>query len=146
MKDLIHRFEEKFYKSESGCWVWTAGKLKTGYGAIGVAGKTVRAHRLSYELYKDEIPDGMHVCHACDNRLCVNPDHLFLGTRADNMRDAVQKRRALTGEKNGQAKLTKKDIVSIRASTETNTVLAKKYKVRDATISKIRLRHRWGHL
>lgn len=87
------RFWAKVQKS-SGCWEWQACTNGAGYGIVGIGGKRVdRAHRVSYRLHKGEIPAGLFVCHTCDNRRCVRPDHLFLGTNQDNVDDMVTKGR-----------------------------------------------------
>ena len=76
---------------ETGCWIWSGAKYKNGYGWIKAFGKPVSAHRLSYELHSGPIPDGMEILHSCDNKSCVNPDHLRVGTHAENMREAADR-------------------------------------------------------
>lgn len=107
---LADRFKAKYVVDEAtGCHEWTASRSAVGYGVIGAGGRygrTVGAHRVSYELHHGPIPEGMFVCHKCDNRGCVNPDHLFLGTNQDNVDDMVAKGRQCKGESNGHAVLT----------------------------------------
>lgn len=91
-KPPLVRFFEKVRKTET-CWEWTACLNSKGYGTMAVLGRPVLAHRLSYEFHKGKIPEGLYVCHHCDNPKCVNPDHLFTGTNQDNQNDCVSKGR-----------------------------------------------------
>jgi hypothetical protein len=140
----MDRFEEKFEPvTESGCWLWTARTDKQGYGHFTVSGAKKLAHRFSYELYVEHIPDGLCVCHKCDTPGCVNPKHLFLGTRADNNLDKKQKGRSvnLRGSMHGKAKLTESDVLYIRDEYKKGNIkqkeLAEKFNVTQVTISKI---------
>jgi hypothetical protein len=134
------------------CWLWQACGRGNGYGCTKVNGKVVDAHRRSYQLFIDDIPQGMLVCHTCDNRRCVNPDHLFLGTHAANTADAMSKGRHVVpkvrvyGERHGFAKLKNKDIVSIQKlynSGLDQTTIARQYQVHKTTISRIVKHQSW---
>jgi len=99
------------------CWIWTGCKTKAGYGRWAVPGekRTVNAHRWAYILSFGNIPDGLHVCHRCDNPSCVRPGHLFLGTPKHNIHDAIQKGRLNNrGERNGNARLEEWRVQDIR--------------------------------
>jgi len=132
-KPLEGRFWEKMKTNDNGCWEWqgsTHGYKGNEYGTVRYNGKGISTHRLAYQLKKGEIPKGMLVCHSCDNRLCCNPDHLFLGTAKDNMKDMEQKGRtkyvAAPGELNGRAKLKVNQVIEIRKLHSTGNYTVKK--------------------
>lgn len=151
-KSFLQKFEDKiFYGSPCGCWYWVGAVNSGGYGAFGYCGKVMPAHRVSYILFKDHIPDGLNVCHECDNILCVNPFHLFLGTQTDNMRDCVSKGRikSRTGENNNTTKLTDAQVIEIRSlalSGVKEREIIKHFPVKRATINKIIHRKLWKHI
>ena len=91
-------FESRIEKDGNNCWNWTKGLTTRGYGKIKFAGKSTTAHRVSWLKYKGQIPDGLLVCHHCDNCKCVNPDHLFIGTAMDNNQDMMRKGRHTHGD------------------------------------------------
>lgn len=144
----VENFWSKVDKSggDDACWNWTAAKV-VGYGVIqmGVR-KPVKAHRLSYLLAYGALDDDLFVCHRCDNRACVNPAHLFLGSPADNSADMVSKKRSarLCGEVNGSAKITVNSARAIYQDTRTNVVIANEFGVSPNLISQIRLRKIWA--
>lgn len=140
---LRERFIAQHGKSDNGCWEWIGHISTVGYGQIKDRYKTRMAHRVSWELHRGEIPSGLCVCHHCDNRKCVNPDHLFLGTNAENTRDAVSKGRHAFGERQSKAKLTWEIVNSIRSSTEDARVIAKRLGVAFSTIYRVRSGFNW---
>lgn len=112
-KPVFDRFW-KYVKKTNDCWLWIGCKAKSGYGVLSINNQAIGAHRISYWLAHGIIPQGLHVCHICDNPPCVRPSHLFLGTMKDNIQDASRKGRMHPGEKHGMAKLTVKDVRAIR--------------------------------
>lgn len=137
---LRERFEEGYEVSPSGCWEWIKSRRPNGSGALkeSISRRNLDTHRVAYELYHGSIPPGLFVCHTCDNRSCVNPAHLFLGTAADNVRDRDAKGRQAKGEGHGNAKLTNNQARDIVLSIEPSAVLATRYAVSIATICNVR--------
>lgn len=134
----------------TSCWLYGLGLTTAGYGRIGINRKSHYTHRLMFELVNGEIKNGLHILHKCDTPNCCNPDHLFLGTPLDNIRDMISKGRAryasLKGELNNAVKLKESQIVFILKSSETGKYLAKKYGVSPSMISLIRSRKKWRHV
>ncbi len=145
ISELPQYLEQRIERiTESGCWIWMAkGLLRGGYGPANFNWKSYQAHRLSWMAYRGEIPDGLHVCHHCDVRLCINPYHLFLGTHDDNMADKVAKNRQARGVANGMAILTPEIASAIRAANGTQTAIATEYGICQQTVSAIRLGKLW---
>lgn len=136
---LIKRFEEKLEREPmSGCWLWTGTyrKPSSSYcytnGQFTINKKHYSAHRVAYMLYVGEIKNGAHVLHRCNNSMCVNPAHLYLGDHAQNMRDMAKANRS------GQSNLTNEDVLTIFSSTEKSSVLAARYGVDRCSIKRIR--------
>jgi hypothetical protein len=139
----------------TGCWNWKSVLDKNGYGKCKssiVARKLneCSAHRGAYRHYIGEIPNGMHVCHKCDNPSCVNPEHLFLGTHDDNMEDRQRKNRTakVQGEAHGKAKLTEKQIKEIRQLQGQISAekVARQYGIAESTVYPIWTRKSWSHI
>jgi hypothetical protein len=162
---IFDRFIDKvnFHPSDvaaasAGCWEWTGSTNERGYGQLMTRSRIpAKAHRLSYEFFVGEIPEGLCVMHACDNRKCVNPGHLSVGTQADNLRDMREKGRGMDyanrkphnvkGEHNGRSKLRNGDIRHIRGAYLDGTkvvVLADAYQVTVSCIYNIISRRNWG--
>jgi hypothetical protein len=113
----------------SGCIEWTGYVMPNGYGQIKVSQKKYLAHRWSYQLSFGEIPEGMCICHRCDNRKCINPDHLFVGTNYDNILDRMKKDRSVRTKKqgNGVVKLTEQQVLDIRKDPRHYALIATDY-------------------
>lgn len=160
---LAERFWSKVARGD-GCWLWKGGlggKRGWRYGYIWFSGRMERAHRIMWLLTYGELASGFDVLHRCDQTQCVNPEHLFLGTAADNMRDAAQKGRTAKGENSGSrlhperiphgsdrpnAKLTEKIVQFIRTSNEPGRLLAERFGVHASAVSMARNRVTWKHV
>lgn len=114
-RTIFDRFSEKYQIAENGCWIWQGGK-RGGYGYFWYGQAHDNAHRVSYRLFKGEIEEGLFVCHSCNNKLCVNPDHLYLGNQSRNIKDAFKDGLCVgkKGETNPMAKLTEEQVKEIR--------------------------------
>ena len=145
----INRFQEKYYvDSETGCWEWTAAKNKDGYGTIKVGGVNVLAHRFSCKAEAEQI-----VRHVCDNPGCVNPDHLIVGTTADNVADKVSKDRQAKGSDVQQSKFDAETVLAIRSFCDrhagvrgSQAFISRWFGVTEEAVRKIRKRISWRHV
>lgn len=145
-QDRSKEIFESNYKKTSGCWIWEGNLNRGGYGKIGTTGL---AHRRAYQYTYGKIPYGKQVCHKCDNRKCVNPDHLFLGSIGDNMKDKTFKDRQAKGSQIGSSKLTENEVREIRKRRElgeTYESLSQAFDVDWYTIRSIIKRKSWNHI
>lgn len=160
------RFWSQVNKTDT-CWLWT-GCVQYGYGLVGIGGNTFKVQRVSWGITNGQIPHGMLVCHKCDVRNCVNPDHLFLGTHDDNNKDMKRKGRAATGDRNGtrlhpesipkgeqhwwSAKLNAKTVRAIRSLAAPGSLhgvkaeMARRFGVSQTTIGHVLSRKTWRHV
>lgn len=139
----------KIPENLDGCWEWIGHANDRGYGYFKFNNKECRAHRFSFELFIGEIPEGLCVCHSCDNRKCVNPTHLFLGTVQDNVDDRNNKNRQAKGEKQGLHKLTEQQVYQIREMIEqgyTQREIANVFGISHQVVSLIKSGRIWGWL
>ena len=148
----LERFLNKIKKMPSGCWEWQGGIDKYGYGIFSLLKKLRKAHRVSWEYNKGLIPQGLLVCHTCDNPPCVNPSHLWLGTVKDNSLDSVNKNRPPRGERNKASKLKEAEVLWIiknykKGSREFSIrSMAQKFEVAKNTIFLIVNKKKWKYL
>lgn len=151
IKSLAQSLDDLSEKTD-GCWIWR-GWCSTGrlpYGLIRRGSKQFYAHRVSWQVHFGAIPDGLHVLHKCDNPPCIRPDHLFLGTHLDNVRDRQAKGRtripALRGEQAPWSKLTEQAVREIRATDDSAKALAARYNVSEGAIYGVLSGRRWKHV
>lgn len=155
-RPMSERFWEKVdVRGPDECWEWQAHAGTQRRGSFMVGSKRdgthrlVMAHRIAYELHYGSIPEGMEVCHKCDNPPCCNPAHLFIGTHKENMEDMATKGRSSQGERDSQAILTAEQVREIRAHRASGMMykdIAKLYNVSKAAIGAIARRDRWKHI
>lgn len=151
--DVLERFWGKVSKLPHplGCWVWTAS-LRTGYGAMKIDGRVYGTHRLSWLIHFGDIPDGLMVCHSCDNRTCVNPDHLFTGTAKDNATDMCDKgrHRCPHGVRCHRAKINADDVKKIRKLAKnpslSYTDIGEMFGLDRSTVGAIARGQQWKHV
>jgi predicted XRE-type DNA-binding protein len=149
---LIERFESQINKIENGCWLWTGEIASHGGGILRIGNnQQLSAYRLSYEIYTGEIPGDLCVCHSCDIRACVNPQHLWLGTQQENIQDALQKGRMNNrGENNARSKLQEDQVIEIITLYKTGNYsqqqLGDMFGVAHTIISGIITGKNWKHL
>jgi hypothetical protein len=134
----------------SGCWLWRGQLRPDGYGVLWLDGKSHSAHRAAWVLFRGEIDPGLLVCHKCDVRACVNPEHLFLGTHTDNARDRQEKGRSMLGEKVHSSKLSAKQVSRIKRMLAEGCMyeseLARAFGVTPPTIRAIARGTAWRHV
>jgi hypothetical protein len=143
-------FWKKVDKSnEDDCWNWNAA-ISTGYGAFGISGKMRLAHRISWILTNGQIEGDLFVCHACDNRKCCNPSHLFLGSADDNSKDMVMKERSKKGSSQPNSKLKEAQVLAIRELYQQGNLtykqIANAFGVHEKLIGYIVRRNGWIHI
>lgn len=148
------RFAAKYAVAQNGCWLWTDGTNRRGYGRMCIPrpARAELAHRISYALHKGDLANGEVVMHSCDTPACVNPDHLSAGTQAENLQDMVSKgrwggdRNQPKGPDHHNAKLTLEQVQDILSCRESGRKCAARHGVHLTTVQRIRKRETWAHV
>lgn len=155
LNDLKSIWSTKYTIQDCGyktpCWVWKQSKTDKGYARCVFRRRVYTGGRLPWMIFNGEIPKGQCACHKCDNPSCVNPDHIFLGTKADNNRDCKSKKRNNFGSKNGQSILTEESVRKIKINLKSKSplslaALGKRFGVHHATIFDIKMEKTWTHV
>jgi hypothetical protein len=139
-------------RGKDDCWEWQKFINKGGYGQFRVGSvkdgtrRNDMTHRISYRLSRGDIPPGLLVCHTCDNPKCVNPNHLFLGTYADNRKDCISKGRHHFGESHGNSVLSESDIIKIRSDHRSQRAIARDFGINQTTVHSIKNFLTWRHV
>lgn len=159
-RPVADRFFEKINKVESGCWEWSGAIGSHGYGNFAIGSerssrKTEYAHRAAWLIIHGPIPDGMVVCHRCDNKRCVNPEHLFIGTQHENVRDCIIKGRAnyrsgpnpkIQGVRHPNARLSEEQVKAIFSDMRPYSKIASDLGVSVSTVHNIKTHKGWNHV
>lgn len=148
LENIKDRFKNKVRITDNGCHEWQGAKQSNGYGRFNPFGKSMYAHRFAALMKYGILHNNQDVCHVCDNRLCVNPDHLFIGSRKDNMQDCVAKKRHAYGSRLSK-KLTEQDVVKIRkllSQGMDKKDIAMEFNVTTGCIEHIHKRNTWRHI
>jgi hypothetical protein len=147
-RDPVKFFFDNIFYSPDGCWYWTGYALKSGYGQLSVNNYPVTAHTFSYKIHKGDTA-GLCVRHSCDQPICVNPDHLLLGTKGDNSRDMKERKRSTIGVKNSHAKLDDTSVSIIREAVSRGFKvkdLARYFKMSGSQVRLIKNGGSWKHV
>jgi hypothetical protein len=141
--NLEKRFHQRYEIKENDCWEWQGSLMPNGYGRIAFGVDYQYAHRVSWFLFHGYFSKKL-ICHKCDNRQCVNPNHLFEGTPKENTKDALKKGRLARGERHGKSFLSKKQVLQIRKSTKTQYQLSEEFGVSQSQICRVKNRKNWS--